>query len=165
MKTYTEAKALRDRLEAKEKEAGRKLRELSGGGPMGLTPDAIRATPAWQKARREYNAAFAELRSFNQDYTRRFKQEIASERREKRTMKSTRSARPRARVGTWKEWDQKVAELLEDMPPVKAKRGPITEEEAHAWWEKGMKPETAARRIVQGKYRPARTREEDVSDW
>lgn len=47
-------------------------------GPMGLTPDAVRALPAYQQASRTCNAAFQALRKFNgsisNDYKRRASQ-------------------------------------------------------------------------------------------
>ena len=32
---------------------------------MGLTPDSVKQDPAWQKAKKEYDQAFAELRHYN----------------------------------------------------------------------------------------------------
>lgn len=55
----------RDELEAEYQRAGRALKALSGGGPMGLTPAAVRATPEWQAAKRAADAAFAALRAHN----------------------------------------------------------------------------------------------------
>lgn len=34
-------------------------------GPMGLTPDAVKALPEYQAAKREYAVAFAALRAAN----------------------------------------------------------------------------------------------------
>lgn len=34
-------------------------------GRMGLTPDAVKATPEWRAAKQAYDRAFAALRSFN----------------------------------------------------------------------------------------------------
>lgn len=34
-------------------------------GPMGLTPDSVKATAEWKQAKAEYNAAFAHLRKVN----------------------------------------------------------------------------------------------------
>jgi hypothetical protein len=49
--TYDEAKAEQARLEAAYNEASAALEAMSGGGPMGLTPDHVKASPAWQSAR------------------------------------------------------------------------------------------------------------------
>ena len=81
---YGEATKLRNRLEATHKHASRALQALSGGGPMGLTPGHVRAAPEWQAAKREADAAFEALRSFNETYVRRFRREIAAERRNRR---------------------------------------------------------------------------------
>lgn len=34
-------------------------------GPMGLTPDDVKASPEWRKAKARYDRAFANLRAFN----------------------------------------------------------------------------------------------------
>lgn len=78
---YAEAKKVRDRLEAEAKTTGAALKALSGGGAMNITPDHVRKTPEWQRAKREADAAFAALRAFNTVFTRRFKKEIAGDRR------------------------------------------------------------------------------------
>ena len=81
---YSEAKEHSERLDAEATRLGRALRALSGGGPMGITPDHVRATPAWRSAKREFDAAFAALRNFNAVFVRRFKREMLQERRAKR---------------------------------------------------------------------------------
>jgi hypothetical protein len=81
---YARAKLLRDQLEAETNRTDKALKALSGGGAMGLTPDHVRATPEWQKAKHEFDAAFAALRAFNTVYVRRFKDELAQERRRRR---------------------------------------------------------------------------------
>jgi hypothetical protein len=88
--TYEEAKEHRDFLEAEYSRTSRALRELSGGGPMNLTPDYVRATPAWKAVKREADAAFAELRAFNADYVRRFRREIARDRHARKVSGSRR---------------------------------------------------------------------------
>lgn len=81
MSDYAQAKKLRDQLEAECDRAGRALKALSGGGPMNMTPEAVRDTPEWQKAKRESDTAFRALRNFNTVFTRRFRREIAQDRR------------------------------------------------------------------------------------
>jgi len=78
---YQEAKARRDQLEAEYERLGRALKALSGGGLMGMTPEHVRTTPEWKKAKREADAAFAALQAFNTVYVHRFKREIAQDRR------------------------------------------------------------------------------------
>ena len=50
---------------------------------MGMAPDFVKAMPEWQKAKKEYDKAFAELRNFNGWYVKTFKKEISAERKEK----------------------------------------------------------------------------------
>lgn len=78
---YEQAKKRRDQLEAEYQRASRELKELSGGGPMNLTPDSVRATPKWKAAKREADEAFAALQDFNTVFVRRFKREIAQDRK------------------------------------------------------------------------------------
>ncbi len=78
---YIQAKERRDQLEAAVQLTGRALRELSGGGPMGMTPESVRATPKWRAAKREADAAMAALQAFNTVFVRRFKKEIAEDRK------------------------------------------------------------------------------------
>lgn len=37
-------------------------------GPLGLTPDAVKASAEWKAAKRSSDAAFTALRRFNQQY-------------------------------------------------------------------------------------------------
>lgn len=78
---YAEAKQRRDQLEAEHQRASRELKSLSGGGPFNLTPDSVRSTPKWQESKREADKAFAALQAFNSVFVRRFKQEIAQDRK------------------------------------------------------------------------------------
>jgi len=82
---YAQAKERHDQLHAEYERTGRALKALSGGGPMGVTPDSVRATPKWQNAKHAADAAFAALRAFNEEYTRRFKREIAQDRDARRS--------------------------------------------------------------------------------
>jgi len=50
-----------DRADGEARAASAALRALSGGGPMGLTPDAVKASPAWRAAREQYERAAAML--------------------------------------------------------------------------------------------------------
>ena len=80
---YAEAKARAVELEAATRQTSAALKALSGGGPMGLTPDAVKATSEWKDAKHAYDVAFAALRTFNTIYLRRFGREIAQDRRSK----------------------------------------------------------------------------------
>lgn len=58
------------RLYDELKEASAALNTLKQGltGPMGLTPDSIRETPAYRNAKERYGRAFAAVRKFNELY-------------------------------------------------------------------------------------------------
>lgn len=50
-------------------------------GTMGLTPDAVKSSPEFQRDLAAANKAFQSLRTFNKAYVSRFKKEIAADRR------------------------------------------------------------------------------------
>ena len=52
-------------LERAYKAASDALKAVSGGGPMGMTPDSVRATDEWKQAKLTYDRAFAALRAHN----------------------------------------------------------------------------------------------------
>lgn len=54
-----------------------------GKNEMGMTPDFVKAMPEWQQAKKEFDKAFAELRTFNGWYVKTFKKEIAADRKNK----------------------------------------------------------------------------------
>ncbi len=53
-------------------------------GDMGLTPDDVKASDTYRAAKKSFNNAFAALRAFNAGYVKRFKKELAQERKLKR---------------------------------------------------------------------------------
>lgn len=56
-----------------------------GTGPLwGLTPDDVRARPDYRIAKQAMDKAFAALRAFNAVYVKRYKNELAAERKLKR---------------------------------------------------------------------------------
>ena len=78
LKTYETALSERDRLEVAANNAGAALSELTKGvecGPMGLTPDHIKATPEWKNARRLFDSAFQDVRLFNVPFIRTYKKQ------------------------------------------------------------------------------------------
>lgn len=52
-------------------------------GAMGLTPDAVRATPEWRAAKVRVDRAFARLRAFNTIFVKKFAKELRAERAER----------------------------------------------------------------------------------
>lgn len=81
--TFEEAKAAVARLDAGVTRTGSTL-DAFPKGPMGLTPDAVRATPEWKKAKQEFDAAFADLRKFNAMFAKIFAKELRAERNTRR---------------------------------------------------------------------------------
>lgn len=90
---YTEAKAKGEELERRSKQAGERLRAIPGvgSGPMGLTPDSVKASPEYQKAKAEADKAFAELRAFNTFFVKQFARECREERRKRDEERAERS--------------------------------------------------------------------------
>lgn len=83
--SYTEAKKLSDKLYENVRQTEKALKEVSGEkGKFNLTPDHVRNTPEWKKAKRDYDTAFKALQDFNTVYTRRFKKEIQKDREGRR---------------------------------------------------------------------------------
>lgn len=88
-KTFDEAKARAEELWQADKDAGRALKAMSGGGAFGLTPDQVKATPEWRQAKAAHESARANLRDYNDWYTKTFKKEIAADRRTARPAPGT----------------------------------------------------------------------------
>ncbi|MGG0308406.1 hypothetical protein ABEY43_06670 [Priestia megaterium] len=82
--TYTEAKEIKNQLENKNDLNSNVLNSFEKNS-MGMTPDHIRATPEYQKTKKEYDLSFAELRNFNGWYVKTFKKEIQADRRKRFT--------------------------------------------------------------------------------
>lgn len=84
--TYAIARIAQDQAEARHKAATAALMAASGDerGPMGLTPDHVKATPEWKAAFRAERQAFSELRAIGQHIARNYKAEARAERDAKR---------------------------------------------------------------------------------
>lgn len=80
MKTYSEAKAMRDAIEAEVVSASAKLNAFPKG-PFGMTPENVKFTDEFRAAKTAYDRAFAKFRKFNAAFVKAFKKEIQSERR------------------------------------------------------------------------------------
>ncbi len=80
--TYQEACAGHARLTADHDAAAARMRAVPGigTGRMGLTPDAVKFSPAYIAARRDYETARAALARFNGWYQKRFRVEIRADR-------------------------------------------------------------------------------------
>ena len=84
--SYAIAKVTASLLESDYSAASRNFKAIPGvgSGPMGLTPDDIKARPDYRIAKQAMDKTFAELRAFNAVYVKRFKKEIAIESKLKR---------------------------------------------------------------------------------
>lgn len=51
---------------------------------MGLTPDDVKASDTYKAAKKSFDMAFANLRSFNAVFVKKYKNELAAERLEAR---------------------------------------------------------------------------------
>lgn len=80
MKTFEEAKAESDLLEQEEHAAGAALNAFPRG-PMGLTPDAVRATIEYKNAKTRWGKAFKALQCFNVTFVKQFAKELREERK------------------------------------------------------------------------------------
>jgi hypothetical protein len=76
--TYEQAKTRRDALEAAVKAI--KFPDGTNGNGR-ITPDHVKFSPEYKAAKEAFNAAFAELRSFNEWYVKTFRDAIRDERR------------------------------------------------------------------------------------
>jgi hypothetical protein len=84
---YVMHKAHNEKLDAITKEHGEALNQFPRG-PMGITPDAVKATPEYQTAKANFNRSFSALRDHNMFMSKNFSKE----------MKVDRDARRQARI-------------------------------------------------------------------
>ncbi|MGV2885953.1 hypothetical protein [Paenibacillus taichungensis] len=88
--TYEEAKSHKQKLEEQNKVDSDKLKvfDIQGKSANGLTPDHVRALPEWKSAKTAFDRSFAKLRDFNGWFVKKFKKEIAADRRERNLLMS-----------------------------------------------------------------------------
>ena len=79
--SFIDAKAYRDRLSEEVSRTGGVVSAFPRTGPMGLVSDEIRASAEYNRAKSEFNVAFANLRNFNAYFTKKFKLQLRNERR------------------------------------------------------------------------------------
>jgi hypothetical protein len=72
-------------------ETSAKLQEFPRG-PLGLTPDDVKASPEWQTAHRNFDIAFQALRKFNSTYTKTFAEELRHDRNAQRAARLAANA-------------------------------------------------------------------------
>ena len=89
---FEEAKTEQALLEAESDAAGAALKVFPKG-PMGLTPDVVRATPEYRAAKARSDKAFQRLRDFNGVFTKRFAKELRAERDARYADRTSRARR------------------------------------------------------------------------
>lgn len=92
--TFAVAKAAQAAIEDEWNRAGAALRAIPGvgTGPMGLTPDTVRALPEYRAVKLAYDSAFARLRAFNGAFVKAYGRELREERNARRSSKVTEGA-------------------------------------------------------------------------
>ena len=82
---FQQATIMRNACEAHMKEAAQALKAIPGvgSGPMGLTPDSVKASPEYKAAKARFDWDFDSFRKFNAYYTKAFKKELQAERAKK----------------------------------------------------------------------------------
>lgn len=83
---YEIARQMKSVMEAREREASAALQRVPGisSGPMGLTPDAVKASPEYRNAKADYEACREALRRFNAWFMREYASEYRAERKARR---------------------------------------------------------------------------------
>ena len=83
---YHIQKQVQDSLYADMEKASAVLAKFPKGA-MGLTPDDVAKTPAFQKAKQDYERIATAVRNFNGPFTKKYKKEIAADIHAKRMAK------------------------------------------------------------------------------
>jgi len=82
--SYIVAKSAKALLDKALDDASAELQKFDQfKGVMGMTPDHIKASPEFRKAKHAFDVAFQTSRNFNGDFNKRYKKEIAADRRER----------------------------------------------------------------------------------
>ena len=92
---YAAARHAADLVNAATAEASRRLAAVPGvgSGPMGLTPDAVKASPEYRQARAYYQAAHEHARRINAWLQRHYRAETRADARARRANMNERTPR------------------------------------------------------------------------
>lgn len=84
--SFAIAKVTASLLESDYSAASRNFKAIPGvgSGPMGLTPDDVRARPDYRIAKEAMDKAFAALRAFNAPFVKKYAKQLRTERNERR---------------------------------------------------------------------------------
>jgi hypothetical protein len=80
---YEGFKAARAVVDAEVDSASKELKKFPRGN-MGLTPDDVKNSPEFKSTKRAYDVAFKKLQTLNKTYVKRFKKELAADRKARR---------------------------------------------------------------------------------
>ncbi|MNC28828.1 hypothetical protein D3C76_165270 [compost metagenome] len=86
LKTFEQAKEKQDQLNAACDTASNTLNKYPVG-PMGLTPDNIKATPEYRRDKACFEIAFKALQDYNKWFCKRWKRELSAFRQQERLNK------------------------------------------------------------------------------
>lgn len=81
--TFSEAKKVADALWKESEDASKALNAFTSKhpkGPMGLTPDNVRALPEFKKLKQAYDQAHKRLGEYNQQYMKKYAKDVRRER-------------------------------------------------------------------------------------
>lgn len=81
--TFDQAKAKQDQLNAVCDKASSDLNKYPVG-PMGLTPDSVKASPEWRRDQANFEIAFKALQTYNKWFCKRWKKELSAFRQQQR---------------------------------------------------------------------------------
>lgn len=92
--TYADAKAIHDMLHDAYDRTAKALGAIPGvgTGPMGLTPDAVKATPEFRQAHANFHRVHETLRAFNRPFLKRYRREYQAELMARRAARAAEAA-------------------------------------------------------------------------
>jgi hypothetical protein len=82
--TYIEIKTMQKEIDDNCTKASKELNDFISqyhSGPMGLTPDFVKAMPEFKELKRNFEVSFEKLRQINQFVSKNFKKELREERK------------------------------------------------------------------------------------
>jgi hypothetical protein len=86
MMNYAAARQIKENLDKQNEELGAKLRAYPSG-PMGLTPDAIKATDAWKADYRAFHISLRHLQRYNREFMKLYGKQYRADMRKEREAK------------------------------------------------------------------------------
>jgi hypothetical protein len=72
LETYESALSAKLAIEAIHARASDELRAISGGGPMGLTPDSVKQSSEFRSAKSKFDHCHVRLKQFNAAFIKQY---------------------------------------------------------------------------------------------